>query len=420
MAISDITIEIAALGYASLAMTTTRNEIRIMTTQETIELFDKYVIANYGRLPRVIVKGEGCYLYDADGNKILDMFPGWAVSAIGHCHPKVVEALRRQAGELLHIDNTFYSEPQGKLAQLLSERAFGGKCFFCNSGAEANEAALKLARLHTSPEKYKFITAEGSFHGRTFATVTATAQPKYHEGFLPLLPGFVYVPFNDIAALESAFNDEVAAVMVEPIQGEGGINVATAEYLQTIRRLCDEKGAVMILDEVQTGLGRTGKWFGYQHFDIEPDIITMAKALGGGVAIGAMMARDEIASSLVPGKHASTFGGNALACAAGVAVIEAIEEENLLQNAAELGQYIQDKLEQLQQKHSIIDSVRGIGLMIGVQLTSQGKDIVDKCLDNGVRINCTSNTVLRFMPPMIATKSQIDQAIEILDTVLTE
>ena len=391
-----------------------------MTTQETIELFDKYVIANYGRLPRVIVKGEGCYMYDVDGNKILDMFPGWAVSAIGHCHPRVVDALRKQAGELLHIDNTFYSEQQGELAKLLSERAFGGKCFFCNSGAEANEAALKLARLHTSQEKYKFITAEGSFHGRTFATVTATAQPKYHEGFLPLLPGFVYVPFNDISALESAFSDEVAAVLVEPIQGEGGINVATAEYLQAIRRLCDENSAVMILDEVQTGMGRTGKWFGYQHFDVEPDIITMAKALGGGVAIGAMMAREEIAASLVPGKHASTFGGNCLACAAGVSVIKAIEEDNLLENAAELGQYVKDKLEQLKQKHSIIDSVRGIGLMIGVQLNGPGKDIVDKCLEMGVRINCTNNTVLRFMPPMIATKEQINQAIEILDTVLKE
>ena len=382
-------------------------------------MFDKYVIANYGRLPRVIVKGQGCYLYDADGNEILDMFPGWAVSALGHCHPKVVEALRKQAGELLHIDNTFYSEPQGRLAELLSERAFGGKCFFCNSGAEANEAALKLARLHTAQEKYKFITAEGSFHGRTFATVTATAQPKYHEGFLPLLPGFVYVPFNDVAALESAFSDEVAAVLVEPIQGEGGINVAGAEYLQAIRRLCDENGAVMILDEVQTGMGRTGKWFGYQHFDVEPDIITMAKALGGGVAIGAMMAREEVAASLVPGKHASTFGGNCLACAAGVAVIEAIEEDNLLENAAELGQYIKDKLEQLKQKHFVIDSVRGIGLMIGVQLTGSGKEIVDKCLEKGLRINCTSETVLRFMPPMIATKRQIDQAIDILDSVLS-
>jgi acetylornithine/N-succinyldiaminopimelate aminotransferase len=391
-----------------------------MTTQETIDLFDKYVIANYGRLPRVIVKGEGCYLYDADGNKILDMFPGWAVSAIGHCHPRVVEALRRQAGELLHIDNTFYSEPQGTLAKLLSERAFGGKCFFCNSGAEANEAALKLARLHTAQEKYKFITAEGSFHGRTFATMTATAQPKHHEGLLPLLPGFVYVPFNDIAGLESAFSDEVAAVMVEPIQGEGGVNIAAREYLQTIRRLCDENGALVIFDEVTTGIGRTGKWFGYQHFDVEPDIMTMAKALGGGVAIGAMMAKEEVAASLAPGKHATTFGGNALVCAAAVAVIETIEAENLLENANRLGPYIMDKLEQLKQKHSIIDSVRGVGLMIGVQLNSSGTEIVDKCLENGLRINCTQGTVLRFMAPMIATESQIDQAIEILDSVLSE
>ncbi len=391
-----------------------------MDTQQTIELFDKYTIANYGRLPRVIVKGQGSYLYDAEGNEILDMFPGWAVSGIGHCHPKVVQAIRDQAGKLLHIDNTFYSEPQGQLAKLLSQRAFGGKSFFCNSGAEANEAAMKLARLHTAPEKYKFITAEGSFHGRTFATVTATAQPKYHEGFMPLLPGFAYVPFNDIQALEAAFTDEVAAVMVEPIQGEGGINVATEQYLQAIRRLCDENGAIMILDEVQTGIGRTGKWFGYQHFDVVPDIITMAKALGGGVAIGAMMANEEVAASLVPGKHASTFGGNSLACAAGVAVIEAIEEDNLLENAEKMGQYTKQKLEQLKQKHVIIDHVRGIGLMIGVQLTSPGSEIVNKCLDNGLRINCTHESVLRFMPPMTVTKEQIDKAIEILDNVLTQ
>ena len=391
-----------------------------MTTQETIELFDKYVIANYSRLPRVIVKGDGCYCYDADGNKILDMFPGWAVSAIGHCHPKVVEALRKQAGELLHIDNTFYSEPQGILAKLLSERAFGGKSFFCNSGAEANEAALKLARLHTSKEKYKFITAEGSFHGRTFATVTATAQPKYHEGFMPLLPGFVYVPFNDAEALEEAFSDEVAAVMLEPIQGEGGINIATQQYLEAARELCDQNGAVLIFDEVQTGMGRTGKWFGYQHYDVTPDIMTMAKALGGGVAIGAIMANEEVSASLVPGKHASTFGGNSLACAAAIAVIEAIEEDNLLENATRIGEYTKDKLQQLKQKHYIIDSVRGTGLMIGVQLTSSGVEIANVCLDKGLRINCTSNTVLRFMPPMIAKENHIDDAIEILDTVLSE
>jgi acetylornithine/N-succinyldiaminopimelate aminotransferase len=391
-----------------------------MTTQETIELFKKYVIANYGRLPRVMVKGEGCYIWDADGNKILDMFPGWAVSGIGHCHPKVVEAVRKQVGELIHMDNTFYSEPQGRFAKMLSERAFGGKCFFCNSGAEANEAALKLARLHTAKEKYKFITCEGSFHGRTFATVTATAQPKYHEGFLPLLPGFTYIPFNDVAALEAAFTDEVAAVLVEPIQGEGGINVAGPEFLGAIRRLCDQKGAMMILDEVQTGVGRTGKWFAYQHFDVEPDMISMAKTLGGGVAIGAMMAKPEVAASLVPGKHASTFGGNCLACAAGIATFEAIEEGNLLQNAVEMGRYAQEKLRALKETHSVIDHVRGIGLMIGIQLTRPGADIVSKCLERGLRINCTHDTVIRFMPPMIVTKDQIDEAVGIFESVLSE
>ncbi|HOV77440.1 MAG TPA: aspartate aminotransferase family protein [Sedimentisphaerales bacterium] len=392
-----------------------------MKTQETIDLFKKYVIANYGRLPRVMVKGEGCYMWDADGNKVLDMFPGWAVSGIGHCHPKVVEAIRKQAGELIHVDNTFYSEPQGRLAQMLSERGFGGKCFFCNSGAEANEGALKLARLYTSKQKkYKFITCEGSFHGRTFAAVTATAQPKYHEGFLPLLPGFVYIPFNDVAALEAAFTDEVAAVLVEPIQGEGGINVATGEFLGAIRRLCDEKGAVMILDEVQTGMGRTGKWFGYQHYDVEPDIMTMAKALGGGVAIGGMMARAEIAECLVPGKHASTFGGNCLACAAGIATIEAIEEEHLLPRAVEMGQYAQDRLRALKDKYPVIDHVRGIGLMIGIQLTRPGAQIVAKCLEKGLRINCTHDTVIRFMPAMIVTKEQIDEAVCIFESVLAE
>ncbi len=391
-----------------------------MTTQETIDLFEKYVIGNYPRLPRVIVRGQGSYKFDADGNKVLDMFPGWAVSGIGHCHPKVVEAIRSQAGELLHIDNTLYSEPQGKLAKLLSERAFGGKSFFCNSGAEANEAAMKLARLHTPQQKYKFITCEGSFHGRTFATLTATAQPKHHDGLLPLLPGFVYVSFNDISALEDAFTDEVAAVMIEPIQGEGGINIPDKEYLQTIRRLCNENGALLIFDEVTTGVGRTGKWFAYQHFDVTPDIMTMAKALGGGMAIGAMMAKEEVAASLVPGKHATTFGGNALACAAAVAVIEAIEEENLLENAAKMGQYTKEKLDLLKQKHSIIDHVRSVGLMIGVQLTSPGAQIVDKCMENGLRINCTQGNVLRFMPPMIVTKSQIDEAVDILDNVLTE
>jgi len=250
--------------------------------------------------------------------------------------------------------------------------------------------------------------------------VTATAQPKYHEGFLPMLPGFEYVPFNDCRAIEAAFSDEVAGVMIEPIQGEGGINVATEEYMQTIRRLCDENGAVMILDEVQTGLGRTGQWFGYRHYDVLPDIITMAKALGGGVAIGAMMATEHIAASLVPGTHASTFGGNPLACSAGIAVIEAIEEEGLLDNAVKMGQYITEKLRRLKEKYPVIDHIRGKGLMIGIQLTAPGAKIVDDCLEKGLRINCTQGDVLRFMPSMTVTADQIDEAVEILESVLVQ
>jgi len=392
----------------------------MMNTQDVITLFDKYVIGNYGRLPKDITKGLNNTLWDLDGNQILDMFPGWAVSGIGHCHPKVVQAVQKQAAELLHMDNTFYTLQQGQLARMLSERGFGGKCFFCNSGAEANEAAFKLARKHTPREKYKFITAEKSFHGRTFATVTATGQPKYHEGFFPLPPGFVYVPYNDIDALHDAFDDEVAAVMIEPIQGEGGIHEATPEYMQTIRDLCDENGALMILDEVQTGMGRTGRWFAYQHSEVTPDMITLAKSLGGGLAIGAMMARPEIAASLVPGTHASTFGGNPLACAAGIAVIEAIEEEGLLQNANTMGQYAREKLEQLKQKYPVIDHLRGKGLMLGIQLNLPGATIVSRCLKNGLRINCTQETVLRFMPSMTVTKEEIDKAVGILDEVLNE
>ncbi|MBN2512704.1 MAG: aspartate aminotransferase family protein [Sedimentisphaerales bacterium] len=390
-----------------------------MNTQEVISQFNQYVIGNYGRLPRVITRGEGNYLYDLDGNKILDFFPGWAVSGIGHCHPMVVEAIRRQAGELLHIDNTFYTIQQGHLAKLLSERAFGGKSFFCNSGAEANEAALKLARKYNVGKKrYKFITAERSFHGRTFAAVTATAQPKYHEGFMPLMAGFEYVPFNDIDALTQVFSDEVCGVLIEPIQGEGGVREATPEYLQTIRDLCDESGALMILDEVQTGMGRTGRWFGYQHYEVVPDIITLAKTLGGGVAIGAMVAKPEIASALVPGTHASTFGGNPLACAASIATIEAIESEKLIDNAVRMGQYATEKLNALKQKFPIIRELRGKGLMIGIELTVPGGTIISKCLERGLRINCTQGNILRFMPSMTIRAEEIDQAIDILSSVL--
>jgi acetylornithine/N-succinyldiaminopimelate aminotransferase len=391
-----------------------------MKTEDVVALYKDYVICNYGRLPRVIVKGQNNTVWDMDGNAILDMFPGWAVSGIGHCHPKVVTAIQNQAAELLHMDNTFYTVQQAQLAQRLSDRSFGGKCFFCNSGAEANEAALKLARKATPRGKYKFITAEKSFHGRTLAAVTATGQPKYHEGFLPLPAGFVYVPYNDIDALHEAFDDEVAAVMIEPIQGEGGINEATPEYMQTIRDLCDEQGALMILDEVQTGMGRTGRWFGYQHHEVTPDIITLAKALGGGIAIGAMIAKSQTAECFVPGTHASTFGGNPLACAAAMAVIDAIESEKLLDNAVKMGDYARQKFQLLKEKYPLIDHIRGKGLMLGIQLTMPGAQIVSRCLEKGLRINCTQETVLRFMPSMTVTAQEIDRAVEIMDQAFGE
>ncbi len=391
-----------------------------MNFDEIKNLYDNYVIANYGRLPFAIAKGKGSKIWDTTGKEYLDMFPGWAVSGIGHCHDKVVNAICDQAKELIHIDNSFYNEKQAVLGKMLSERSFGGKFFFCNSGAEANEAALKLSRLHTEKNKYKIISFEGGFHGRTMGAVTATAQPKYHKGFLPLVPGFVYLPFNDVDALKAAFDDEVCAVIVEPIQGEGGVRPASKEFLTAIRELCDANGALVIWDEVQTGMGRTGKWFGYQHYDIVPDIMSLAKTLGGGISIGAIGVRPEVAASLVPGTHASTFGGNPLACAASIATIEAIEEEKLIENTNAMGQYTRDKLAELQTRHSCIKEVRGMGLMLGIILDRPGADIVAACWDKGVRINCTQNTVIRFMPPMVVTAQEIDTAVGILDAVMTE
>ncbi len=389
-------------------------------TKKVIEQYEKYVIANYGRLPLVIVRGQGSYFWDADGKRYLDMFPGWAVSGLGHCPEPVVEAIRKQAGELIHMDNTFYTVPQGQLAQLISEKSFGGKCFFCNSGAEAVEAALKLARLYTSENKYRYITALNSFHGRTFAAITATGQPKYHEGFSPLVPGFSYVPFNDVAALEETFDDEVAGVLIEPIQGEGGVNIASDEFLIKASELCRQHNAVLILDEVQCGMGRTGKWFGYQHTPVEPDIITMAKSMGGGVAIGGICARDEVAQALKPGTHASTFGGNPLAAAAAVATIEMIDNEGLLEKVVELSQHAMGRLADMKEKFDCISEVRGRGLMIGIELDIPGAELVSSCLEKGLRINCTHETVLRFMPAMTASKEQIDEALDILETVMTE
>ncbi len=389
-----------------------------MSTADTVALFEKYVFANYTRNPVVVVKGKGSYVWDADGKKYLDMFPGWAVSGIGHCHPRVVKAIRKQAGLLLHVANNYYIEPQGRLAQLISEHSFGGKVFFCNSGAEANEGAIKLARISTPPGKYKIITMENSFHGRTLATITATAQPKYQAGFEPLPQGFVYVPYNDLAAVEAAVDDATCAIMLEPIQGEGGVNVGQAEYLRGLRRLCDQRGIRLIFDEVQTGMGRTGKYFAYQHFDVVPDIMTLAKALGGGTPIGALVAKPEIAAKFVPGTHAATFGGNPLVTAAGIAVFEAIEQDNLIENAVLMGEYIQDKLRKMAKRLKVIRQVRGTGLMIGIELDREGAGVVKTCLANGLLINCTHGNVLRFMPSMTVTKGEANKALKILADAL--
>jgi acetylornithine/N-succinyldiaminopimelate aminotransferase len=391
-------------------------------TRETFELFTRYVVPNYNRNPIVMTKGKGVHLWDSEGRKYLDLFSGWAVSGLGHCHPRVVKALKKQARTLQHVPNVYYSLPQGRLAQLVSEKSFGGQCFFCNSGAEANEAAIKLARLyHSSQGRYKIITMHNSFHGRTIATITATAQPKYQKGFAPLLEGFTYVPFNDLDAARQAVDKETCAIMIEPIQGEGGINIATNEYLQGLRGLCDERKLLLILDEVQCGMGRTGKYFAYQHYDISPDIMTLAKSLGGGTAIGAMVARPEVAKCLVPGTHASTFGGNPLACAASIAVFETIDKEGLLENAARMGNYSLERLRSLQERFpQHISEVRGLGLMIGIELQKEGSQLVRMCLDKGLILNCTHEKVIRFMPPLGVSQSHLDKGIAILEEVLGE
>lgn len=385
-----------------------------MTTQETLELFERCVTPNYKRLPIVITRAEGSQMWDADGKRYLDLFPGWGCSLLGYCHPRVVEAIQRQAGKLVHIDNTFYTEEQGRLAQILHEKGFGGLSFFANSGAEANEAAIKLARRHTPPSKYKIITMERSFHGRTYAAMTATAQSKTHQGHEPLVPGFVYVPFNDLDAVKKAISPETAAILVEPIQGEGGVNVPDDNYIPALRELCDENGMLLILDEVQTGCGRTGKWFGYQSTGVEPDIITLAKALGNGAPIGAMVARPEVGASLTPGSHASTYGANPLCVAAAIAVFETIEQENLLERVEQMSAYILEKARALQNQFGFIEEVRGRGMMIGIELSLPGAPITTAALERGLRINVTQDTVLRLLPAMTITAEEVDEAFEIL------
>ena len=395
-----------------------------MNSQQWIEKSDKYIMRTYGRYPIVPVRGEGCRLWDADGKEYLDFLGGVAVNNLGHCHPKVVAALQKQAAELIHCSNYYQIPQQIELAELLCKHSFADKAFFCNSGAEANEAAIKLARKYSrdtyGPERYEIITAADSFHGRTMATVSATGQEKVQRFFDPLLHGFKHVPFDDVDALEAAVTPTTCAIMLEPIQGEGGVNVPSPGYFQEVRKICDKHDLILIFDEVQVGMGRTGKLFAYEHFDIVPDIMTLAKALAGGAPIGTMLATDRYAAAFVPGTHGSTFGGNPLVCSAAIATVRAILEDGVLNRCEEIGEYLEGELETLQHTYHFVKEVRGIGLMIGMALDISAGDIVRKGHERGVLLNVTHDTVLRFVPPLTVTKQEIDQMIKILDSIFAE
>jgi predicted acetylornithine/succinylornithine family transaminase len=386
---------------------------------DMVDLGMKYVMNTYKRLPKVFVKGEGSYVWDSEGNKYLDFVAGIAVNSLGHCPPIVVEAIKEQAEKLIHCSNLYWIEPQIKLAQVLVENSCCDQAFFCNSGTEANEAAIKLARKWGNG-RYEIITMLQSFHGRTLGSLTATGQEKYQKAFKPLPEGFKYVPYNDLDALKDAIGDRTCAVMLETIQGEGGVNVPSTEYLQGVEALCRENNLLLIVDEVQTGLGRTGKAFGYQNFGITPDIITLAKALGGGVPIGAMLAKAHVSKSFVPGDHAATFGGNPLATAAALAATSVLLDPDFLETVIEKGQYFRDKLTELQEKYPQITKVKGLGLMIGCDMSVDPQPIVEKCLEKGVLINAVGGKVLRFVPPLTVTKEEIDHAVEVLSQALSE
>ena len=401
-------------------------------TESIAELARMYLMNTYSRAPVAPVRGSGVRIWDADGREYLDFLGGIAVCALGHSHPAVVSAIQKQAATLLHCSNLYLVERQALLAKALLEGTPFGKAFFCNSGAEANEAAIKIARKYArvvrrEQGRYEIITALNSFHGRTLATVTATGQPKYQKDFEPLPPGFRYVPFNDVPALEGAVGEQTAAVLLEAVQGEGGVHVADEAYLKRARELCDERGALLIIDEVQTGMGRTGRMFAFEHYGIEPDAVTLAKALGGGVPIGALLAKDEVAAAFTPGTHASTFGGNPLACAAALAVVESIRNERLAERATEMGAYFAKALMTLARRFPQVAEVRGKGLMIGLELRPSGcrsdapaRAVAAACLEAGLLINAVSDTTLRFLPALVVSKADIDEAVGILERVMED
>jgi acetylornithine/N-succinyldiaminopimelate aminotransferase len=393
-----------------------------MNNRGVAKLTDKYVANTYTRYPIALVRGKGARVWDADGKEYLDFLAGIAVNGLGHCHPAVVRAIEQQAKKLLHVSNLYHIQPQAELARELCGHSFADRVFFCNSGAEANEAAIKLARRYGGEHlggKYEILTAHNSFHGRTLATLTATGQEKVRAGYDPLPAGFRQIPFNDLGAAEAAIDEtKTAGILVEPIQGEGGINVADESYMRGLREICDRRGLLLIFDEVQTGMGRTGKLFGYEHFGVQPDIMTLAKALGGGLPLGAMLAREEVAKSFGPGSHASTFGGNPLVCSAGLAVMKTLLQGGALRNCVKMGKLLAQGLERLKERFSFARAIRGKGLILGLELEMEGAKIVEACMEAGLLINCTAYKVLRFVPPLTITAKEIERGLAILETVL--
>lgn len=393
-----------------------------MGSDDFIAMNKEYVFNTYGRTPIMLVEGSGCTVRDNNGREYVDFIAGLAACPLGHGHLGLAEAIYDQARKLIHVSNLFHIEPQIRLAKLLTENSFADKVFFCNSGAEANEGAIKLARkyFHDRGEhdRYHVITMEASFHGRTLATLAATGQTKYRKGFEPEVQGFSHVPFGDIGALEAEVTNRTAAVLIEPIQGEGGVNIPPEQFLSQVRDLCDRKGCLLMLDEVQTGMGRTGKLFAYENFGIRPDVMTLAKGIAGGVPMGALLATDDVAQAFVPGTHASTFGGNPLAASAGLFVTKEILSNGFLQRVKAMGDYLRSGLEALASKHDVIREVRGIGLMQAIELKFPGADVAAALRDQGILVNCTAETVLRFLPPLIVSKEEIDRLTAALDNVI--
>ena len=390
------------------------------TNKDIIKLTQKHVAATYGRYPIALLRGKGTKVWDASGKRYIDFVSGLAADNLGHCHPNIVKAIRTQASRLLHVSNLYHIEPQSELAAKITSSCFADKVFFCNSGTEANEAAIKLARRFFydkgASRRYEIITMKNSFHGRTMGSLSATEQRKYHAGFKPLLPGFKHIPFNDIYAAEQAISSRTCAIIVEPVQGEGGVNVADKKYFKALNKICKKNKVLLIFDEVQTAFGRTGTLFAYEQLGIKPDIITLAKALGGGVAIGATAASNRVMKSFVPGTHAATFGGNPLACAAALASFKIISNKNFLNQCREKGSYFLSCLQSL--RFPVIKEVRGMGLMLAVELNKTGSQVVLDCMHQGFLINCIKENVLRFIPPLIITKKEIDSLIKTLSISL--